>query len=369
MRIKVSNARYYDPNIKEFIDRDFYIEDGLLKESFDNKETFIEFDASDLITLPGLFDLHTHALPYIASIGMECDVVGVNNGSAIICDAGSCGSNDFNEFLKYSENSISDTYSFINYSSIGLSKNGKELSKLEYLDDYALEEVILKHKDKIKGIKLRASKSVTGDLDMVPLIKGKEFAKKMGLAVMVHVGNYPPRLEDVLAILDKGDIVTHCFHGKDGGILDSDGKVKDIVRRKYDEGILFDVGHGAASFSFDVATKAIKEGIIPYTISSDIHLRNYHSKVFDLCDVMNKMLVCGMDEKDIFDSVTIHPREIVLRSCTYEVNKPIELSFIRKIDKSKILCDADGNCKEITSYYKNEMIIMKDKIIGVKISD
>ena len=47
-------------------------------------------------------------------------------------------------------------------------------------------------------------------------------------------------------------------------------------------GIIFDVGHGAGSFSFDVAEKALAQDVLPGTISSDVHQYNVHGPVYDL---------------------------------------------------------------------------------------
>ena len=37
---------------------------------------------------------------------------------------------------------------------------------------------------------------------------------------MVHIGSAPPDLADILSCLEKGDVLTHCFNGKENGILD-----------------------------------------------------------------------------------------------------------------------------------------------------
>ena len=44
----------------------------------------------------------------------------------------------------------------------------------------------------------------------------------------------------------------------------------------------FDVGHGAGSFSWQVARAGLEQGLLPATISSDIHAWNIAGPVFDL---------------------------------------------------------------------------------------
>jgi hypothetical protein len=31
---------------------------------------------------------------------------------------------------------------------------------------------------------------------------------------MVHIGSAPPHLDEILALMEKGDVLTHCFNGK-----------------------------------------------------------------------------------------------------------------------------------------------------------
>ena len=59
------------------------------------------------------------------------------------------------------------------------------------------------------------------------------------------------------------------------GILDDVGKVKDAFREHQRRGIVFDIGHGAGSFSFDVAARAAGRRVpAPANISSDLHVYN-----------------------------------------------------------------------------------------------
>lgn len=75
----------------------------------------------------------------------------------------------------------------------------------------------------------------------------------------------------------------------------------DALRR----GVRLDVGHGSASFSFEVAKQAIRLGILPHTISSDIYCRNrINGPVFSLARVMSKFLAIGMSLPQVIECVT-----------------------------------------------------------------
>jgi dihydroorotase len=80
---------------------------------------------------------------------------------------------------------------------------------------------------------------------------------------MVHIGDTFSPLKEILAMLSKGDVVTHSFRGGEGGILDAAGHVLPEVRSAISRGVHLDIGHGAGSFSFDTAEKALKQEILP----------------------------------------------------------------------------------------------------------
>ena len=111
---------------------------------------------------------------------------------------------------------------------------------------------------------------------------------------MVHVIDMGMPLPELLAQLRPGDVVTHCFHGNDGGLLDADERVWPEAFAARERGILFDVGHGVGSFTWRVARAALAQGFPPDTISSDIHAYNHAGPVHDLPRTLSKLLHLGM---------------------------------------------------------------------------
>ena len=58
-----------------------------------------------------------------------------------------------------------------------------------------------------------------------------------GLPIMVHPqGAWCDSLDDILAVMGKGDILTHCYHGSSCGILDN-GTVRSSVRDAIERGV------------------------------------------------------------------------------------------------------------------------------------
>jgi len=161
--------------------------------------------------------------------------------------------------------------------------------------------------DNIVGLKVRASGSVVGRMGMEPLRVGVKTARELKLPLTVHVGNYPPALTEVLELLGRGDVVTHAFHGKKGGILTEADRIIPEALSARGRGVLFDIGHGAASFSFRVYKKALADGFDCDLISSDLHQENYNGPVYNLPSVVTKVINCGERLEDAITKCTSAP--------------------------------------------------------------
>jgi dihydroorotase len=111
---------------------------------------------------------------------------------------------------------------------------------------------------------------------------------------MVHVIDMPRPITWLLPWLGAGDIVTHCFHGNEGGILDARERVFSEVFEARERGVVFDVGHGIGSFTWRVARAALAQGFPPTTISSDVHAYNVEGPVYDQPTTLSKLLALGM---------------------------------------------------------------------------
>ena len=129
------------------------------------------------------------------------------------------------------------------------------------------------------------------------------------LPLMVHVGEPPPLYDEILEVLDPGDVVTHCFNGKAGGSIIEDAHLFALAERCASEGIRLDVGHGGASFSFKVAEVAIARGLLPFSISTDLHNRSLDSPVWDMGTTMSKLLAVGMPFEKVIEASTLAPDE------------------------------------------------------------
>ena len=75
--------------------------------------------------------------------------------------------------------------------------------------------------------------------------------------------------------------------------------------------MIFDVGHGGGSFLWRIAVPAIKEGFLPDSISTDLHIGSMNAGMKDMLNVMDKFLAMGLSLDEVIARSTWNPaREI-----------------------------------------------------------
>jgi dihydroorotase len=131
---------------------------------------------------------------------------------------------------------------------------------------------------------------------------------------MVHIIDMRRPIGWLLRHLGEGDIVTHCFHASEGGILHPDGRLDPDVARARARGVLFDVGHGAGSFAYRVARAAFAQDFPPDTVSSDLHAHNVAGPVYDQATTLSKLLHCGMSLTEVIRATTAAPAAAIRRT-------------------------------------------------------
>ncbi|MXQ69838.1 MULTISPECIES: amidohydrolase/deacetylase family metallohydrolase [Aeromonas] len=276
---------------------------GSLPESTEAKQTLTL--GGQVHVSAGWIDGHTHCYPASPLYHDEPDKVGVESGVTTVIDAGSTGADDVDDFQRLAATCKTRVHALLNISRIGLLRQN-ELADPADIDPVLAQAAIRRHPGFIVGIKARMSGSVVGESGLQPLRMAKQIQQANGnLPLMVHVGNTPPDLDEIVALLGEGDLLTHCFNGKPNRILTPAGELRQAVREAMRRGLLLDIGHGSASFSFEVAELAIAQGILPHTISSDIYCKNrIKGPVYSLAHVMSKFFAIGMTLEQVLACVT-----------------------------------------------------------------
>ena len=255
----------------------------------------------------GWIDGHTHCYPNSPIYNDAPDAIGVTGGVTTVIDAGSTGADDVDDFAELAKACQTEVRALLNISRIGLLRQN-ELADKNDIDLPLAKQAVERHPDFVVGLKARMSGSVIGENGLAPLKSAKQLQHDCGcLPLMVHVGNAPPTLEDIAVLLGEGDILTHCFNGKPNRILTPEGKLRGAVKDAMERGMLLDIGHGSASFSFDVAEQSIQQGILPDTISSDIYCKNrINGPVYGLAHLMSMFFTLGLSHEQIIDRVTVN---------------------------------------------------------------
>ncbi len=312
----IKNGVVIDPSQGLHEKRDIAITKGKIESmekdiSSDKAREII--DAAEHIVTPGLIDIHVHVYPGVSHYGIDADTHALAHGVTTVMDAGSSGADTFEGFRRYVVN-VSDTriVAFLNISTMGMiSPRVGELEDLRFADVEKAVEVIERNRDIIQGVKVRMSRSIVGDNGIQPLLLAKRAAEAVKMPIMVHVGNTPMPLADILEEMRRGDILTHCFHGSENGILDNQGNILDAVSEAVKKGVNLDVGHGRGSFSFNVAEKALAQGVSPQTISSDLHHYNVFGPVYNLATTVSKFLYLGLSLNEALSKVTLTPAKLL----------------------------------------------------------
>ena len=300
----IKGGTVVDPSQGLHAARDVALRNGkvaAVEPSIADAEARETVDASGLIVAPGLLDLHVHVFWGVSHFGVDPDMTSLAKGATTIVDAGSAGAATFPAFRKYVIGP-SDTliYSLLNISAMGMIDQA--VGELEDLRWAMVDRAVAtgrENPDSIVGIKARLSRETAGEQDVEALTRAIEAAEALDGFVMIHVGNTKTPLEELIAMLRPGDVVTHAFHGRAEGLIDDAGRVKPGTLEAQRRGIVFDVGHGAGSFAFEAAETALADGFRPDNISSDLHVYNVEGPVHDQVSVLSKFLHLGLPIDDV----------------------------------------------------------------------
>ena len=286
-------------------------------------------DVSGHYVTPGLIDLHTHIYKGVGFFGVDADAIAWRSGVTTWVDAGSAGGYTWPGFREYVAEAVRvRVYAFISMSYIGMAGlNYDEYGTIETLDINVLRRVVNANRDRIVGIKARMGTGRTGNQGLEPLRRARAAADELELPIMCHIASGPPATDDILALLKKGDVLTHSYTGQSERIIDDDGRLLDAAKEARARGVIFDIGHGSGSFSFESAEALSRAGVWPDVISTDIHqvslpgpmlidpraveviarVRGDGTPQFTLLTAMSKFLYLGWSFEQVVRATTVAP--------------------------------------------------------------
>jgi dihydroorotase len=269
-------------------------------------------NVSGMIVVPGLVDLHAHVFGYEGSL--TPDDTALPAGTTTIVDAGGSGWRTFDEFRRtVIAHSATRVLALLNIGGKGMIGEPYE-SDVEDMDPAATSAVILKNRDVIVGIKTaHFAKPGWSAID-----RAVEAGRRASVPVMVDdkifTNSQRTTEDELLKHLRPGDIHTHMYNDRQLELIDRfTGKVQPWMIEARKRGVLFDVGHGGGSFLWPVAAKAIQQGFLPDTISTDLHSSSILMQQSDMPNVMSKMMLLGMSLQDVILRSTVNPAKEIGR--------------------------------------------------------
>ena len=252
----------------------------------------------------GWIDIHTH-LAGLHGAGVDPTSFGVAQGVGVLADAGSAPPAALPARIDaLQQKTPTRVLAWANICAEGIA--GEDCANHD-ISGAAARLALSEGAGRVVGIKLQASATRLAVRALEAIENAKAVAAESGVPLLVHVGNAPPTIREVAGWLRPGDIITHFAHGKDHGILDG-ARVHPAILDARARGVLFDVGHGAGSFSFAVMETLLRQGFAPDIISTDLHAGSATAPVGSLADCMSKLLGLGMPEEDVLRAVTATPR-------------------------------------------------------------
>jgi dihydroorotase len=302
-------------------------------------------DVSKLYVTPGLIDIHFHvghggaplnwfapdARVHTAPLGIPADLA-LQSGVTTIVDAGTSGAETFlQEKEEVIDHARVRVLAFLNIVANGM--NGGLEQSLDQMDSKLCADTIKKYPDVIVGVKTAHYWTrEPWDAEHVPWAAVDRAIECGTIANVPVMFDFWPRPERTYAdlILKKmrpGDIHTHVFAQQFPVIL-PEGKINPILAEARARGVIFDVGHGSGSFWFRNAVPAQKQGFVPDSISTDLHMGNY--TVVSMNSVMSKFLAMGVALDDIIRRSTVNPAHEIHRAelGTLSVGKDADIAVL-----------------------------------------
>lgn len=274
-------------------------------------------DVAGYYVVPGLIDMHFHAYHTREPEGLSlmADAHCLRSGVTTTVDTGTAGAKHFLHF-KRTVIDLSKTriLAFVNIVKSGMI--GPFEQDVKEMDPELAASIVLAYPETCVGIKT-AHYWVKPPIDAehppwAAVDRSVEAARLCNKPVMFDFWPRPERPYDDLLLtkMRPGDIHTHVY-AQQFPLLDDDRKPHAFLAEARKRGVIFDVGHGAASFWFRQAVPCIEQGFGPDSISTDLHTGSLNRNVVDMLTTMSKFLNMGLSLQEVIYRSTVTPaREI-----------------------------------------------------------
>jgi dihydroorotase len=280
-------------------------------------------DVAGLYVVPGLIDMHVHVYPHRGESGptwqfsVVPDAHSFRAGVTTLVDAGTAGADDFADFkAQWIDRSATRVLAWLNIAAAGMGEAEQDPAQF---DTHLAAATLAAHPEVIVGFKT-AHYWTRDPWDAVhrpwaSVDAAVEAGELAGRPIMVDFWPRPPERsysDLILRHMRPGDVHTHVF-AQQFPIVKPDGTLYDHLRQARERGVLFDLGHGGASFWFRNAVPAIEAGFPPDSISTDLHLSSLNGAALDTLHTVSKCIAMGMPLQEAIYRTTVTPAHAIGR--------------------------------------------------------
>jgi len=308
-------------------------------------------DVEGLHVVPGLLDIHAHVYHTreLKGLSVMADAHCPRSGVTTVVDPGTAGAAHFAHFREtVIQAARTRVLALVNIVRDGML--GPWEQDVDQMDPAAAARTVLDNADVCVGIKTAHYWTSKPWDDAHPpwaaVDRAIEAAERCGKPVMF---DFWPRdlrpYEDLLLTKARpGDIHTHVFAQQFPVLLNS--RPAPHMWEARDRGVIFDVGHGAASFWFRQAQPAVEGGFLPDSISTDLHTGNMNGPVVDQLTTMSKFLCMGVPLVDVIRLSTVNPAREIGRPDlgTLSVGAEADIAVLRLLEGDFRYVDCGRAC-------------------------
>ncbi len=327
-------------------------------------------DVAGLYVTPGLIDIHAHVYTgtgerssYAGDNSVYPDGFSFRIGVTTLVDAGGSGWRTFEDFKsRIIDRQRTRVLAFLNIVGNGM-RGGKFENQLSDMEVAPAVETAKKYKGVIVGIK---TAHYAGP-EWTPVEHAVEAGTAADIPVMVDFGNNHPDTRPLADLLTRklrpGYIYTHMYSGLRNELVDGKPNPGLVEGRK--RGVIFDVGHGGGSFLWRLAVPMIKDGFVPDSISTDLHIGSMNAGMKDMLNVMSKFLALGIPVDQVIRMSTWNPaKEIKQEQLGHLSAGAIADIAVLRLEKGKFgFIDMNGARLNGTAKLTAEMTLKDGRIV------
>ena len=303
------------------------------------------FDATDCLVVPGLIDFHCHFYFRSTFTGLNPDLAFLPQGVTTAVDQGSAGIANFRNFVDGMARSAVKFRAYLQVSAPGQSSiaYAPEPYVPERWDRDAFRAAMEYGGERCCGLKMRASNNAVLEGGERIFYEAVKLADDVNTRLTVHIPDPPMPQSHIARALRPGDAMSHIFHAR-GHTIYENGRLAPEILEAQARGVIMDIAHGGVHLSYALAGRAIAEGFLPDTISTDLIVQNWlHPEVYNLNYVMSQLLALGMTVPDIIRAVTATPARaagLEGRAGSMAPGMAADVAVLRLADKETIFTNS-----------------------------